>query len=177
MNDEQEQTIVVRVPPQRLRWLAAELRSAGLPFEVERAGDGSYHVQTMRVAAPQLRKVLDPAPSGWDPLCRRKENRSLGMDTFGFVLVLSVMAGVVWLSGGIVGPALAMGLNPDLMRAAAIMLGGLVAIRMMLMLVGNDPRRWMLAVGMALGLLAAVTWFAAVGVGLPMQAELERLLR
>jgi hypothetical protein len=98
------------------------------------------------------------------------------MDTFGFVLVLGVMAGVVWASGAVVEPALAMGLNPDLTRAAAILLGGLVAIRLMLALVGGDPRRWMLAVGMALGLLAAVTWFAAVGVGLPMQAELARLL-
>jgi hypothetical protein len=59
MNEHEDTVIVVRVPPQRLRWLAAELRAAGIEFEAQRAGR-EYHVQTTARAAPTLHKVLDP---------------------------------------------------------------------------------------------------------------------
>jgi hypothetical protein len=95
----------------------------------------------------------------------------------GYLLTLGLMAGVVWASGGIVAPALAVGLNADLVRAGAIALGGLLVTLAMVTLAGNDPRRWLLALGMGAGLLAAVVWFAALGMGLPMQAAIERLLQ
>jgi hypothetical protein len=59
--NEHDAVIVVRVPPQRLRWLAAELREANIPFDVERAGR-EYHVTTSDAAAPQLHRVLDAKP-------------------------------------------------------------------------------------------------------------------
>jgi hypothetical protein len=59
--NEHDAVIVVRVPPQRLRWLAAELRDAGIAYQVERAGR-EYHVQTTAAAAPQLHRVLDAKP-------------------------------------------------------------------------------------------------------------------
>lgn len=162
--NEGDTVIVVRVPPQRLRWLAAELRAAGVPFHVEQAGR-EYHVQTCARAAPQLHKVLDPKPGGWDPLRRQRGNRSRITDALGFLLTLGVMAGVVWLSGGMVGPALALGLNPDLLRAGAILLGGLLATGGMVAMAGNDPRRWLLALGMGAGLGAALVWYVGRGMG------------
>jgi hypothetical protein len=171
-----EQPITVPVPPWQMWQVTQALDAQRIPYQVQ-----GNQLVTLPVAQPIIDMIVGSQAQrgqsgGWDPMCRIPTNRNRGMDTFGFLLTLGVMAGVVWASGKIAGPALAVGLNPDLTQAAAILLGGLVAIRLMMMLVGNDPRRWMLAVGMFIGLLAPITWYVAVGIGLPMAEALERLL-
>jgi hypothetical protein len=50
--------ITVAVPGQRLGWLKRELEKAGIPYEVQRAGDG-YELRTLEQAQPTVSKVLD----------------------------------------------------------------------------------------------------------------------
>jgi hypothetical protein len=164
MNDEQEQVIVVRVPPQRLRWLAAELRSAGLPFEVERAGD-AYHVQTSRTAAPTLRKVLDsPAQSGWKP-------RS-GASLVRLIVGLGGVVAAAWLGLQVFGgmAAAGLGVNPSFLRAGAILLVGVVGTFSIAAWIGKPPggmpdTRWQLVLGLLGLFISAALGVALVGMG------------
>jgi hypothetical protein len=171
---EHEDTVItVRVPPQRLRWLAAELREAGIPFQVERVDDG-YHVQTYEAAAPQLQRVLNPQRRGRGFV----ERLPVGWRAVGFALSLAAVGAVYALSAGLAPAAAGAGLNPDLMRGAVILAAGVgLTLFVSETAMRGDGRRGLFIFGMV-GLFVVVAgWFLAVGAGLPMEAALERLLQ
>lgn len=94
MTEQDDTLITVQCPPQRLRWLAAELQRAGIPYDVQRAGD-AYHVHTLEAAAPVVESVLGyeaqpQRPPSWLDRLR------LGAQTLPYFLIeLAVTFGVI----------------------------------------------------------------------------------
>jgi hypothetical protein len=58
---QQQDLIVVNVPPQRLPWLASELKQARIPYQVDQVGN-QYELTTQAAAVPILERVLDSKP-------------------------------------------------------------------------------------------------------------------
>lgn len=61
--EDEPQAVTVSVPGRRLGWLKRELDALGVPYTVERSGDG-YRVQTYGDARPAIERVIGykPAP-------------------------------------------------------------------------------------------------------------------
>jgi hypothetical protein len=166
-------TITVPVPPWRLRWLMSQLDAAGIPFDLDAAGN----LTTMEAGQPIIDQVLGyqsqrpqfgAERGGFDLLSRRPGNRSTATDALGFVLALGVVYAVVTQSARMAAWAGGLGLNPDTTRAAAIIVAGLVVTLLISeRVIGpRDRRRWLFVAGMMGLFVAAAWWFACKAWGI-----------
>jgi hypothetical protein len=93
-NTKQAPVVTAAVPGQRLGWLKSELDAAGLPYKVERAGDG-YHVHTHVQAAPVVDGVLGYKAKGPRKLPLLQRIKAIAQKLIYFVQDLIVYAVIV----------------------------------------------------------------------------------
>lgn len=157
--------ITVPVPPQRLRWLASEMDASGIPYRIQQdPRSQAYNVQTYQMAQPILEQVLG-AVAGWDLLARQPRSRSRGTDALGFGLTTSLMGFTVYAAVQIGAAAAAAGLPGDAASFTAVLVLGLVLTAVLNIVTHSDPRRWLLVLGVWLGLAAAMLWFGSRAMG------------
>jgi hypothetical protein len=163
--------IEMSVPPNRVRWLCSQLDAAGLPYEMDAAGN----LRTLDAAQPIIDQVLgyqSPRPGqfgggGLDLLRRQPQNRSRATDAAGFVGSLLVVGTIVVQSSRVAAWAGDMGLNPDVTRGWVILVAGLAVTYFVSEIVigRGDSRRWLFVLGMLGLFVAAAWWFLAHGMG------------
>ena len=170
MATQQDVVITARVPGQRLGWLKRELDAAGLPYQVERVGDG-YHVHTLEAATPTITKVVNHKPKRGKVNYMPKDVRIIG-----FVASL-ILVFVVWAGSAKAEPlAAAAGFDPNIMRGAAILVVGIVVTLAMSELALRDERRGLFIVAMCGLFLAVAAWYFGMGAGLPMGEAWARIV-
>jgi hypothetical protein len=147
-------TITVPVPPQRLWWMKSQLEAAGIPFDVDAAGN----LTTLEVAQPIIDMVL-----GYQPKIPRGNYNRMPMDVrvLGFFASLVVVVAVAVESVAVAPLAAGLGINPNIGRAVAIIVAGAIVTLLFSEGLLRDGRRHLFILGM-MGLFLAAALFVWV---------------
>jgi hypothetical protein len=150
-------TITVPVPPPRLRWLESQLEAAGIPFDVDAAGN----LTTLEVAQPIIDMVL-----GYQPKIPKGKYNRMPFDVrvLGFFASLVVVIAIALESVAVMPLAVGLGIDPFIARGAAILLAGLVVTLLFSEGLLRDSRRWLFVLGMMGLFLAAALFVWVMGV-------------
>lgn len=144
------EVITAAVPGKRLGWLKRELDAAGVPYQVERVGDG-YHVHTLEQAAPEVDGVLGYRAKGarkpsWLQRLKSFTQRQIYFAEEMVVLfgaVAALIAGVKFYGLGNLDPSFAIlfkgGADLPLLRAVSLLVVAVVVLFALNKTVGKPP--------------------------------------